>query len=240
MVLTMIIGIVTSGLWTIAFMFATSDLDAVSLSALPILTVYDQALNSQAGATFFACWLLFVYFGAVISCTATTGRLVWAFARDNGLPFSGTFAKVHPTLKVPVNATIFCTVVSIVYGVIYVGSTAAFNSIIALSILSLNVTYAIPQGIALCRGRKKVLPKRPFDLGPVFGPFCNAFSVLWIALYTVLFCLPVFLPVTAINMNYVSAVVVGGVLIIVVMWFGGKRKVFTGPDVVIEGLEASS
>lgn len=227
--LTMVIGILTSGLWTLAFMFSTSDLEAVSLSSLPILTVYHQALNSQAGATFFACWLLFVYFGAVISCTATTGRLVWAFARDNGLPFSSTLAKVHPTLKVPANATIVCTSVSIVYGLIYIASTAAFNSIIALSILSLNVTYAIPQGIALYRGRKNVLPKRHFDLGPIFGPFCNGFSVLWIAMYTVLFCLPVFLPVEVASMNYVSVVVAGVIIIIVVMWFGLKRHVFTGP-----------
>lgn len=227
--LTMVIGMSTVIPWTLAFMFSTNDLDAVAASSLPILEVYNQALNSHAGATLFTCWLLFVYFGAAISCTATTGRLTWAFARDNGLPFSKTLAKVHPTLKVPTNATIACTGVSILYGLIYIASTTAFNSIISMAILSLNITYVIPQAIALLRGRANVLPKRHFDLGPYFGPFCNAFSVHWVALYIMLFCLPEFLPVTVRNMNYVSVVIVGVVLLVGCLWVGGKRKVFVGP-----------
>jgi len=78
-----------------------------------------------------------------------------------------------------------------------------------MAILSLDITYVVPEGIVLLRGRSNVLPKRHFDLGPYFGLFCNAFSALWVALYTVLFCLPEFLPVTMGNMNYVSVVIAG-------------------------------
>lgn len=236
----MIIGICTSVPWTLAFMFSSSDLEAVGASSLPIYEVYRQALDSHAGATFFACWLLFVYFGATVACTATAGRLTWAFARDNGLPFSKFLAVVHPTLKVPANATIVSGVLSIIYGVIYVASTTAFNSIISMCILSLNVTYVIPQAIVLYRGREKVLPKRHFNLGPILGPFCNAFSTLWIAMYTVLFCLPSVLPVAVTSMNYVSVVVTGIVIAIALFWVGGKRRVFVGPDVTIDGRGVSA
>jgi hypothetical protein len=117
-----------------------------------------------------------------------------------------------------------------VYGAIYVGSTTAFNSFISMSILSLNVTYAIPQGIVFFRGRDKILPStRHFNLGKVLGPFCNIFCVLWVSLYTVLFCLPTFLPAEVASMNYVSVVVAGVVLIITIMWFSGKNKTFSGP-----------
>ncbi|KAF2496531.1 putative amino acid permease [Lophium mytilinum] len=234
---TMIIGIVTSFLWTIAFMFSTTDLTAVSASALPILTVYSQALNNHSAATFFMCWYLWIYFGAVISCIATTGRLAWAFARDNGLPFSPTFARVNTTFAVPINATAICAVAIILYGAIYVGSTTAFNSFISMSILSLNVTYAAPQGILLLRGRSLLPSTRHFSLGPVFGPLCNAFSVAWVSLYTVLFCFPVFTPTTPQTMNYVSVVVAGIVAIVAGAWFGGKRKSFVGPEIHIEGIE---
>lgn len=60
MSLTILIGMLTAFMWTLAFMFSTSDLDAVSMSHLPILTVYYQALGSKAGAVFFAAWLLFI------------------------------------------------------------------------------------------------------------------------------------------------------------------------------------
>lgn len=228
MCLTIFIGVGTVVPFTLAFMFSTNDLEAIANAPLPILEVYHQATGSKAGAAVFTTWLLFNYFGAAVSCIATSGRLAWAFARDDGLPFSKVFAKVHPTLKTPSNATILCTLFCIAYSAIYIGSTTAFNSIISMSILALNITYVIPQGILLFRGRDKVLPARSFRLG-VFGPFMNAFSCLWVALYTVLFCFPVFLPATVDNMNYLSVVLVGIVILIVAFWFGGKRHTFTGP-----------
>lgn len=241
MVLTLIIGACTAIPWTLAFMFSTNDLDSVAASYLPILTVYYQALNSQGGAAFFAVWLLFAYYGATISCFVTAGRLTWAFARDNGLPFSPFLAKLHPTLQVPVNATLATAVFCILYGLIYIGSTTAFNSFISLSILGLNLSYVIPQFVVLLRGRENVLPKsRPFDLGPIFGRFCNLFSTVWVALYTVIFCFPYFLPVTVEDMNYLSVVFVGICGIILLGWWGGKRKTFVGPNVTLEGVEVAS
>ncbi|KAK5088586.1 hypothetical protein LTR05_002806 [Lithohypha guttulata] len=235
---TIVIGIATTLPFTVALLFSTHDLETVSLSYLPIMEVYSQALNNKAGAFVLTFWILFVYFGATIGLVVTSGRLLWAFARDNGLPFSHVFAKTHPTLKVPVNATILTAVFCILYGLIYIGSTTAFNSFIATAILSLNITYAIPQFIVLCRGRSSVLPSRHFDLGSFFGPFCNLFSTLWVALYAVLFCFPIFLPVTVQSMNYVSVVMAGTGLFIVLAWWlpGGKRGTFTGPNVNMEML----
>ncbi|KAF2456314.1 putative amino acid permease [Lineolata rhizophorae] len=229
MMLTMAIGIFTSVCWAVAFMFSTNDLDDVVGSALPIFSVYHQALSSSAAASAFSIWLMWLYWGASIGCIATTGRLAWAFARDNGFPFSRFLAKVHPTLKMPVNATVVSVTFVVLYNLIYIGSTTAFNSIISMCILALNITYAIPQGIVLWYGRDKVLPKRQFNLGPIFGPFCNAFSCLWVTLYTVLFCLPVYYPPTVEDMNYVSVVLVGIVVAIAAFWFLGKRKTFVGP-----------
>ena len=178
--------------------------------------------------------LLHPDYGAAIGCLVTSGRQTWALARDNGLPHSALFARIHPTLRTPAAATLLTAAFIAVYGAIYVGSTTAFNSFVSLAILGLNTSYAIPQALVLFRGRDKVLPKeRYFDLGGVMGPFCNAFSVAWVALYTVLFCFPVFLPVDdAGSMNYLGVVVVGVGLLILVLWWGGKRRTFVGPVVV--------
>lgn len=258
MSLTILIGMLTAFMWTLAFMFSTSDLDAVSMSHLPILTVYYQALGSKAGAVIFAAWLLFICeslpfprlivrtknlcindfyadYGATIGCFLAAGRQTWTFARDNGLPHSRIFAKIHPTLQVPVNATFTTLIFCVLYGLIYIGSTTAYNSFINLSILSLNITYTIPQAVVVIRGRDKVLPKRQFNLGPVLGPICNTFSVIWMLVFTVLFCFPVFLPVTLQNMNYLSVVVAAVCLFILILWWGGKRKTFEGPHVELAG-----
>lgn len=43
--------------------------------------------------------------------------------RDGGLPASRFFAKVHPTLKLPLNALILSVVVVIAFGCIFLGSS---------------------------------------------------------------------------------------------------------------------
>ena len=227
--LTMLIGMVTVLPWTVAFLFTTTDTQAVASSSIPIYTVYLQATRSRDAATVLTVWIVFVYWGALVSCIVTTGRLAYSFARDEGLPFSRLFAKVHPKQEAPVNATLACAAVIILYGLIYIGSTTAFNSFISMSILSLNVTYAVPQAIVLIRGRERILPKRPFNLGPFLGPICNGFSMLWVPFITILFCFPTLLPTTAKSMNYVSVIASGISLLILISWWAGKRKTFSGP-----------
>jgi choline transport protein len=71
MTLTMLIGMVTAFMWTLAFMFSASDLEEVSLSYLPILTIYYQTLRSEAGAAFFAAWLLVICESFLLPPTST-------------------------------------------------------------------------------------------------------------------------------------------------------------------------
>ncbi|KAJ5623185.1 amino acid transporter, partial [Penicillium lividum] len=235
--LTMLVGMVTVIPWTIAFLFSITDTDAVASSSIPVYTIYLQATRSQPAATVLTVWILFVYFGALVSCIVTTGRLAYAFARDGGLPYSRFFAKIHPTYQVPINATVGCAAVMVIYGLIYIGSATAFNSFISMSILSLNFTYALPQAIILVRGRERILPKRPFTLGQYLGPTCNAFSILWVLFITIMFCFPTSVPTTIVSMNYVSVIIVGISFLILVSWWGGKRKTFSGPTIEIQGLE---
>ncbi|KAF4770401.1 hypothetical protein HAV15_013062 [Penicillium sp. str.  len=227
--LTMLIGIITVIPWTIAFLFSITDTDAVASSSIPVYTIYLQATRSRPVATFLTVWILFVYFGALVSCIVTTGRLAYAFARDGGLPYSSLFARIHPTYQAPINATLACAAVVIIYGLIYIGSATAFNSFISMSILSLNLTYALPQAILLVRGREHILPKRSFALGQHIGPICNAFSILWAFFITIMFCFPTSIPTAVADMNYVSVIVVGISFLILISWWGGKRKTFSGP-----------
>ncbi|KAF5615594.1 choline transporter [Fusarium tjaetaba] len=221
----------------LALLFSVHDLNAVASSGLPIMEVFYQATGNRRDAcTVLTVWVLFNFFGVTVSCLATAGRLTWAFARDNGLPYSKIFASVNSKYLTPINATAICGLFCSLYGLIYIGSTAAFNSIISMAILALNISYATPQAILLFRGRDKVLPPRSFRLGR-FGPFVNAFSCIWCAFYAVIFCFPVTLPAEVASMNYVSVVLAGIVLFILLFWLISKRKSFTGPDITVEGVE---
>ena len=120
---------------------------------------------------------------------------------------------------------IFC----LLYGLLYLISTTAFNSIITSAVLYLNITYAIPQGILAMRGRKNVLPEHPWDLGRA-GYICNCVSPILVIVVGVLICFPPELPVTQQNINYTLAVLVGLSLAILSFWFTMGQK-FEGPKI---------
>jgi choline transport protein len=118
----------------------------------------------------------------------------------------------------------------LLYGLLYLASTTAFNSIVNSAVLFLNITYAVPQGILLVQGRKKHLPPRYLNLG-VFGYLCNGFSVIWIVVLGVAVCMPPSLPVSTATMNYISVIVVGLFLIIMVLWLVDGNVNFEGPHI---------
>lgn len=74
-----------------------------------------------------------------MSVMTTTSRMMYAFARyvyspielakvvlrnrDGGLPASNYLAVIHPTLRLPFNALLLTTVMVILFGLIFIGSS---------------------------------------------------------------------------------------------------------------------
>jgi hypothetical protein len=65
---------------------------------------------------------------AAITIMTTSSRMVYAFARDGGLPASRFLARVHKRLNVPLNALYFTTILVIIFGLIFLGSSRYFSS----------------------------------------------------------------------------------------------------------------
>lgn len=107
----------------------------------------------------------------------TSSRMVYAFARDGGLPASKFFAKVHGRLQVPLNALWLTLILVIIFGCIFLGSSSAFNAIVSASVVALGITYAIPPAINCIRGRKMLPESRPFKLPNWLGWTCNLVSL---------------------------------------------------------------
>ncbi|KAK9387739.1 amino acid/polyamine transporter I [Lipomyces mesembrius] len=235
MVGTIIIGGITAIPFAVVLMLCMTDLDTAlgTSTGLPSYEIYMQALKNLTGATILQAVITLLYSNAVISLVTTWSRLSYALSRDNGLPFSDVFARIHKGTSQPLNSIILGTVLELIYGLLYVASSVAFNSIIGSSIMFLNITYVIPQAIVAYRGREKVLPPRPFRLPGYIGYFTNWFSTLWVIFVSVLFCLPSTMPVVGkpAAMNYTSVVFVAVLVFVLLFWAFDKRKTFVGPDV---------
>lgn len=121
--------------------------------------------------------------------------------RDNGLPFSHQFSKIHPTLHVPLNALILTALPVLVMGNLYLISTAALNSFLSASVIALSISYGFPVFLNVLAGRSKLPKDRCFRLGKLTGWICNLIGLAFTLGATVLFMLPPTFPATRGNMS---------------------------------------
>ncbi|PLB54719.1 amino acid transporter [Aspergillus steynii IBT 23096] len=230
--LTMLIGVLSALPLFMALIYAIQDPEKVASATLPSLELFYQATGSRAVSLFLQIWVTTVYISSMTSQWVTSGRMAWAFARDGGIPFSDYFAVVDERFQSPIRATVLSTAFASLYGLLYLASTNAFSSITTSAVLYFNISYAIPQAMALFRGRA-VLPRRSLNLGPIVGPFCNAFTVIAVLALVIIYSCPSTLPTQVDSMNYSSVVLVGISGIILASWLlVGSR--FRGPDVDLQ------
>ncbi|KAI9923607.1 hypothetical protein ASPWEDRAFT_183347 [Aspergillus wentii DTO 134E9] len=196
-------------------------------SGQPIGLVFKTATGSAAGGFGLLFLLLGILMFAGIGALTAASRCTYAFARDGAIPGFRIWSKVNKTLDVPVYAILLSAVVDCLLGLIYFGSTAAFNSFTGVATICLSISYGLPIFISLLRGRQAV-KNSSFSLGK-FGYAINIMTICWIVLAVVLFCMPVSLPVDAESMNYASVVFAGFAAISLVWYVIYARKSFTGP-----------
>ncbi|KAL7919959.1 amino acid/polyamine transporter I [Trichoderma austrokoningii] len=232
-IVTMGLGIVTVLAWNIALMFVVTDLQALIESGVPILEVYNQALNSKVATTIWAVYYIIMFYDIVLNLFIFAGRTIWSLSRDGGVPYSKFIS--HLDWASPVRATAIMLALQIIIGVLYVASATAYSSFINLTLFALNITVALPQAALLFRGRS-ILPERAFSLGK-FGYVTNATATLFVIFFSVCFCFPVGFPVTASTMNYLIVVMAGGLVVTALVWFVKLRKTFTGPQLDSYGNE---
>ena len=81
----------------LATLFGLGDIDTVlnTPTGYPYMEIFLQATGSVAGTTAMAAIVIALGIGATIGFVATSSRMIWSFARDRGLPFSGFLSRVE-------------------------------------------------------------------------------------------------------------------------------------------------
>lgn len=160
------------------------------------------------------------------ACVTSNSRMGYAFSRDGAMPFSHLWYRVNKQ-EVPFNVVWLSVSVAFVMALTSLGSQVAFQAMVSIATLGLYIAYALPIFFRVTTARKSFVPG-PFHLGRC-GIAVGSVAVLWVALVTVLFCLPVAYPVAKDTFNY-TPVAVGGVLVLsLVAWVLHARFWFRGP-----------
>lgn len=229
---TIVLNTLAGLLFLIPLVFVLHDsADLIALvSGQPVPTIIKAAVGNSTGAFLLLMPLAVLALLCGIGCTTAVSRSVWAFARDGGIPFSKYWKQVNQSLGLPFNAMMLGMVIEIALGLIYFGSTTAFNAFSGVGVITLTVSYACPIAVSFIGGRAQIKHGQ-FDLGKL-GVFCNIVALAWSLLAVPLFCMPSYLPVTAETVNYAPVVFVAFILIASFWYWVWGREKYVGPPAV--------
>ncbi|KAG8623576.1 hypothetical protein KVT40_008552 [Elsinoe batatas] len=215
MIATAITNYALGFLMTMTLMLNLGDVTSAlaSPTGQPYVYVLQQATQSHAATCVLTSIVALLLLSCAINQVTTSSRQLFAFARDNGLPFSSFLGTIHPTLNIPLNAILVTLAFTAILSFIVIGSSTALANITTLSLTGLISSYAIAIGcFFLKRLKREPLPSSRFRLpGPV-GFATNVIALAWLSLTFVIMFFPAVPAPDAKGMNWsilIFGVVVG-------------------------------
>lgn len=201
----------------VSFVVAVPDLAAAAKEGPGSwFTLFNHLPMPHILRDFLVVSLVITNYLCALAAVTSTSRMVYAFARDHGLPFSNALKSVNRAYRTPVHAIWFTALLS--FGVTLYSPTFA-----ALSVgtaVFLYVSYAMPIAAGLIAEGKQWRQFGPFRLGRLSRPF---------AFVTVLGVVVVVYagvqPPSEVIANY--SIGIGTILLIT--WIVSERRRFKGP-----------
>jgi amino acid transporter len=163
-----------------------------------------------------------------LASVAAAGRMLYAFARDDGLPAASWLKKVSHRYRTPANSLVGIALISWLFTVaaFWVGNGTAIIIVTAISTIFLYAAY----GLVIYLGQTSSAWKseRVWSLGRWSKPVAYA-AVFWVVVLMILFSFP-----TSGNISW--PFMVGAVVLLLVYYFAWAKSRFKGPRIM--GAEA--
>ena len=177
--------------------------------------VLGKALPGWPALVLFVCLGTAQYLCGLATVTSAS-RMMYAFARDGGLPFSETLRRVSPTLRTPVWSVWTVAGLSVAFTV-YAGLYTVISSCAAILLF---ISYALPTILGIVSYRRTWTRMGPWDLGMWYRPL-GLICVLGTGLLFVIGIQP--------PNEKVGPTIGGLALVLLLLWFGRERRRFKGP-----------
>jgi amino acid transporter len=156
-----------------------------------------------------------------LSSITSMSRMWFAFARDDGMPFSSVFRDIHPVWRTPVKSIVITTILAILVCMY----SAAYFVVTSISTITLYLAYNIPVYLNWRNKRRKqgeyTTPETaPWNLKG-WGPTINLIAWVYTIFISIVFILPP-------NELVLWTMVTLGVVLFL-YWQLAAKKWFTGP-----------
>jgi amino acid transporter len=214
MVMAVVVSSVVGYLLLLALTLAIKDIPSVLAADVPpVVAILVGALGERAGTMFSWLTAMAMWFCG-LSAVTWSSRVIWAFARDEGMPMSGVWKQVSVKHLTPAPAIWLCAGAAFLAAVY----SDAYGVITSISTIGLYISYVLPVGLHLATGSK--LERGPWRLGR-FSKIINLIAILWVIFLCVILSLPD---------DMLTGKSILGLTFLLALWYGlFERKRFPGP-----------
>ncbi|HEY4344428.1 MAG TPA: amino acid permease [Parvibaculum sp.] len=193
--------------------------------------VFFWAMDAQVGHTLKMALYIAIFVSQFLCGLATVtsvSRMIFAFSRDGGLPFSKSLAKVSAKYRTPVAAiwTGATLAVLFVWGSsqVTLGATPVYTIVVSCTVIFLFFSFAIPIALGLFTyGTAKWPNMGPWNLGR--GLF-SLFAVLSIISMILIFIIGIQPP-----NEWALNITIGFLVVTGIVWVVFERRRFQGPPI---------
>lgn len=163
-----------------------------------------------------------------LATVTSVSRMIFAFSRDGGLPFSTALAKVSPTFRTPVNAIWVGSTLSVLFvwgtSLITIAGASAYAIVVSCTVIFLFFSFAIPIALGLIAFGGKRWPKMgPWDMG---RGLYSLFALLSIAAMALIFVIGVQPP-----NDWALDITIGFLILTAIVWVVFENRRFQGPPI---------
>ncbi|UJR16758.1 hypothetical protein I4U23_003658 [Adineta vaga] len=218
-------------LFNIVLAFTMGDIDNLLSSPTdqPFAQLFYNVFGIAGGIAFTLFAFIILNFCGIAALQASA-RTIFAFSRDELLPFSNIWTRINSYTSTPLIAVWLNVILAIGINLIGLASYTAITAIFDVCTIALDWSYCIP---IICKmifsSRTGRYTPGPWNLGK-FSWIINCWSVIWTLFVSIIFLMPTTRPVTAENMNYAAVILVGILTFAMIYWYiGGAREKYIGP-----------
>lgn len=212
-------SVVVSGIFgwllLIALVIAAPDLDqAVRQGAMAFFWITDQVLPAWLNVLLLIA-ITFAQYCCGLAMVTSASRMVFAFARDGGLPASAFLRHVCPRFRTPSRAVWVAASLAVAFTAL-----VPYITITAVAVIFLYISYLMPTISGLMAHGRTWTQMGPWSLGAWYKPL----AVVCILGGLLLFAVGVQPP-----NDIALQIVPGATLLLAIYWFAFKSRHFAGP-----------
>ncbi|CAL8466365.1 g5901 [Coccomyxa elongata] len=185
---------------------------------------FQARFGSGAGALVLLGIPMITTFNSTVLSLATNARMLWAFARDGGVPLHRVWCRLNACTGTPVNAVWAMAALAFLLGLPMLYSLTIFQAVASISSVGLYTSSLVFWRVqTACPSYYGCFGGKDFEVGPFrLGRWqlpVNLAAVAWVTISTVSFIMPTSYPVALENFNWTPVTLGAALLAVLVGWF---------------------